>query len=298
MTEIAYCATGCTSGHLDDCAVEECRGCQPRQADIGILCRRCHGKLVSLVGPVVPIEDAEPHAESVATVALWLADNLGHHLRAPGGDGRSRSESMDRTVTVAATMGDLQIRFTGWAENLREDLGLRHGPRSHDPRDVAYWFRQRLEQAASWAPVTDMITELRETIDEGHAIAPWRPRDRRCVGVACPTCKAKTLLIPAGWVDVWCETCDSTHGRAVYDRITALLAWEAKVEERLTRAGLGVDDLATLTQLHHALEVPRETLREWRKAGALEPVACTLEDRSQLYVAFDAIVMATRRRGA
>ena len=296
MTEITYCATGCTVGHLSDCADDACTGCQPRFADIGLLCRKCHGRLVSLVGPVVPIEQVEPNAESVASIATWMASNLGQHLRAPGGDGRGRVEAMDRTVDVAMAMSDLQIKFYEWAESLADDHGWRM-PSGKAPGTVAWWLRSRLQQVAMWEPVAEMISDLREAIQEAHDIAPWRPADRLCVGVACPTCHHKTLRIPAGQLDVWCSTCGSTHGRDVYDRITALLAWEAAVGERLARAGLDADDLATLTQLHHALEVPKRTLERWRLEQLIEPVACLRADRSQLYIARDAFAVATRVRG-
>lgn len=293
--EITYCVRGCTDGHLSDCTEPDCRGCQPRLAELGLLCRPCHNHLVSLAGPTVPIEDAETGAESVATITAWLATNLGQHLRGRSDNGGARVESMDRTVDVAVAMSDLQIKLCEWAASFagRDRLD------DTDPDNVAQQLRRWLWGLARWEPVGEMIDDLREAIDQAHAVAPWRPRDRRCIGVACPTCRHKTLRIPAGEIDVRCDTCGAVHGRETYDRLTALMAWEAHVEQRLARAGLTIDAPATLDQLHHALEVPRETLRRWRKdTGAMEPIACVVADRSLQYATRDAVVLATRYRRA
>ncbi|MBB1511988.1 hypothetical protein H5399_05135 [Tessaracoccus sp. MC1627] len=244
----------------------------------------------------MPIEEAERRAESVATVAAWLAANLGQHLRGPGDGARGRTESMDRTVDAACAMSDLQVKLYEWAVSVAEHHHLR-GPLDTTPETVARWLRQRIEALARWAPAAEMIDDLHEAIESAHLVAPWRPADRPCVGVSCPACHQKTLRIPAGEIDVWCSTCGAVHDRAVYDRLAALLAWEANVEQRLARAGLEVDGLATLTELHRALEIPRETLRRWCKNGdALEAVGCVVSDRSLLYATFDAVVLATRLR--
>lgn len=292
--EITYCAS---AHHEDGCDDEDCTGCREVFAELGLLCRPCHGRLVSLIGPAVPIQDAERNAESVATVARWMAANLGQHLRAPGGDAHGNVESMDRTVDVAVAMRDLQIGLAEWAQSHADDHDHR-GPDDTDPEAVALWLRRRLERLARWEPVAEMVADLRAAVDRAHAVAPWRPVDRRCVGVSCQTCRHQTLVIPAGQVDVWCETCGAVHDRAVYDRWAALMAWEADVEQRLARAGLDLDGLATLTELHHALEVPRETLRRWTKGDepALTAIACAVEDRSLLFATRDAVVVAKRFR--
>lgn len=295
MTAITTCVVGCTDGHATDCVDETCTGCRPRLADIGLLCRTCHGRLVSLIGPPVPIEEAERGAESVATITAWLATNLGQHLRAPGDDTCGTTASMDRTVDVAVAMSDLQIKLAEWAQSHADDRQLR-GPDNTDPTTVAAWLRRRIEHLARWEPVAELIPDLREAIDQAHVIAPWRPQDRKCVGISCPHCQHRTLRIPAGEIDVWCDTCGAVHDRAVVDRLTALLAWEADVERRLARVGLDVDSIATLTDLHHALEVPRETLRRWAKNDGLQAVGCQTGDRSLLYSAHDAVVLATRHR--
>ena len=298
--EITYCASGCTrwNAHLPSCAntdlhapdcqrddcrgchAELCHGCEPRLAAVGVLCDRCHTRLVILLGD-------EGDRESIAGICAWLAENLGQHIRSKGGGATARSANPgEGFVDVMVALSDLQISLVEMAREFLECRGMRPLADT-DPARVVDRLRPWISTLAAWEPIAEQIGHFVELRGKAHAVAPWRGKDRHCEGVPCPTCRRKTLTIPAGEIDVWCRSCGAIHGRETYDRITALVAWEAQAEQRIQTAELGDGDHGTLEELATVLGVPWGTLRRWKSLGWL-PGSVDKRGRAEVYDAREA----------
>jgi len=281
---------GCVNDQCDGCNAEQCPGCLPREAETGLLCRTCTERLETLLaGP--------DDRESVAGACEWLADNLGQHLRsAPmGGTGRSANPG-EGFVTVMAALRDLQVGFAKFAADFLASRSMRP-LEDTSPVHIAARLRPWLGTIAAWEPIADTLDGLIAWRGQAHGVCPWRHVDRQCEGVPCPACRHKTLSIPAGEVDVWCGTCGAVHGRAVYDRLTALVAWEAQTEQRITDAKLGDDERGSLEELAKALGVPWGTLRRWKSLGWL-PRPIAQRGRADIYDARDLALVVARIKGA
>ena len=204
-TEHRTCARGCTrrGQHLPDCPTDTphhtdcrdddcdgcrkpCTGCLPRTATHGVLCgwperdedgnqvgwRGCYGLLAQLLGPVAD-------RESIAGCALWLADNLGQHIRAAQvGKSAPSAHAGEHFVTVASIMSDIQISLAEMSEDFREAHCM--SPlRDNDPSLLAGNLRSWIDTVAAWEPIADHIDHKLELRGLAHAAVPWRGTDPR-----------------------------------------------------------------------------------------------------------------------
>ncbi|WP_040281345.1 hypothetical protein [Tessaracoccus massiliensis] len=188
--EITYCAAGCTrwNAHLSTCTHTDlhddtcddphctgchedlCYGCEPRLAEVGLLCGRCHKRLTTL------LDDAD-NRESIAGVCAWLDDNLGQHVRSKAGGNHGRSANPGESfVTVMAALSDLQISLVEMATDFLEDRGMRPLADT-SPGHVTGRLRPWISTLAAWEPIAEHIAHFAELRGQAHGVCPWRGKD-------------------------------------------------------------------------------------------------------------------------
>lgn len=209
---VVKCESGCVRPgvHLVSCADEDCRGCEPELASVGVLCGRCWGRLQSAVrtlpslveslvegegsvstegvrveaGPrsLYPprLADADEIAAVFAEWVSWVGEVAG--VAVPEVEGLWWSRP---SVKVDGQTGERYVVDA-------QPVGVR-SPRA--VRRLAVWVDPLLEVAAaqSWAP--EMIEELSRL--EARAQARWggEEPERRVREIACPKCGAHSLVV-------------------------------------------------------------------------------------------------------
>lgn len=231
MTEtIRYCTFGCTTHrHLPDCQDQHCRGCEPRLAERGQVCESCHNRLTSRL---------RTSEGSVLWVWDWLTSNLTHYgTQAPHGDlvhGGQSGPSTPMALPVYAARQAIGDALEGFYEVARVKLNDEQPadiPLVGDIGRLVQWVAGMLWVIESNPDlVRHLWDELDRVLSDAHLVRPWRRTVSRCIGVACPDCDHKNLIILGGEDLVRCQSCRSAFTREAYDRWTAVLKYEVTGE--------------------------------------------------------------------
>lgn len=220
--QITYCVRGCARArrHASDCtaAEGECRGCQPRQAEHGLLCWPCHRRLELM------LTDAPG-------IVAWLAV----HLPRGTSNGKARNDAEMRHGTTAPPAPvDLDVieltdtwkaSLWGWATNLTEDNNLTTKPDTDataNAKLLLTWL-PTIERA-DWVPY--LYEELEWLTRDSHNHTPWAPEVRRVRGIPCPECHTCALVVYGGQADVTCQECGLVIPHHRYGIWTRMLADE------------------------------------------------------------------------
>lgn len=201
IEDLNYCTRGCIRKrhHLTDCADEECRGCEPRRADHGLLCWPCHRRLALM------LDQAE-------ITERWLNGNLPAGMQAARGREDYEQVRSHKEPPTPLNLAILDVRMllgdqlACWADNLTADRQLT-GPKQHSIVTDAHFLLTWLTTMEHQDWIGDMFEELAETLSDAHTLAPWRPEVRRVNGIPCPECHQTALLIYGGEEDVTCGEC-------------------------------------------------------------------------------------------
>jgi hypothetical protein len=201
-----YCVRECTrrDHHLAACEDrDECRGCEPRQAEHGNLCWPCHRRLELML-------------TDLPTVVDWLRVHLNRGIAQRL---RTEAEMIHAKHSEAPAPIDLDVLdhidvmfacVLGWADNLVTDVKANGSDLlSPEPtvKDAAPWLLRHLRTLELQEWVGEAWEELAETMSIAHGLAPWRPEVRKVPGVPCPECSAVALVIYGGETDVTCQRC-------------------------------------------------------------------------------------------
>lgn len=232
---MSQCASGCTiRGHhlaecngwawgRDECGQPEeveCAGCLPRQAEFGVLCSWCWGRLQSSV-------------RTLPSLVEHLFDMGAPSLRSPlgrpgGGRPTPGSRCLYSDALVAAdglhailgtyaqevavehpAAGSLPMGLCRWSQGrpAAGPLGWADvvdggadpvilGPREQeDTRRLVAWLIPHLEWIASRPWATDMIADLASAASRALARWPIQEPERRITNVRCPSCGAWSLVL-------------------------------------------------------------------------------------------------------
>lgn len=221
MTEsITYCVHECSRrrAHLTDCADPACRGCEPRRAEYGRLCRPCHRRLELM------LTDAP-------TVVAWLRVHLPRGTSRPAkNDAELRRATAHPPAPVDFEVLDLEDQWeaslSGWVSELCEENNLT-GPDDRSPTGCARFLLTWLSTVEAQTWVEALVEELAWLTTDSHAQAPWRPEMRRVRGVPCPECSQCSLAIFGGESDVSCLECRTIIPESRYGIWVQIAAEEA-----------------------------------------------------------------------
>lgn len=219
------CARGCKVArrHAADCdghdaRGRDCRGCEPRRAEYGLLCYGCHKRLADMLktapGQVALLQTETVKVGSLAHPLKDDADSV------PGpGDGPDAPYNLAAHDTIVL-IGDILL---AWVEMLCEDYRLR-GPQVFDVQTGSTWLLAQLERLEYCDGIGDLWTELAEAMSQAHALAPWREEMQRIRGIPCPSCHRCNLALFGGDEDVTCLACGVMVPPARYAIWTRMLA--------------------------------------------------------------------------
>lgn len=135
------CIRGCTLArrHLDSCEDDDCRGCQPREADHGRLCGNCHTNLVDmldtapkqhrlLLAMTEPVVAPDYTATDLHKIGDGWRTDSEQTFRGPYAHRQPASEGSEpirlEALAVAQELADM---LSAWVEDLCEQVDL-HGP--------------------------------------------------------------------------------------------------------------------------------------------------------------------------
>ena len=192
-------AGGCYSIHE-----QACRGCLPRPARHGRLCSGCHTRMADWFGA------REPDVHGMAWVLGWLSRNVapGASTRESDGSRSLKHPEAPAPVNLNAIVvrDELLSSLAGWVECACDQLGMA-GPRQRTLVSAIEWLAAQLERIEGTDFVGPMWDELSELMSRAHAAAPWRASPRLLVGVPCPGCHRRTMVIYGGEIDAQCRVC-------------------------------------------------------------------------------------------
>ena len=230
-----FCESGCvTRGrHLDSCSGKDCRGCLPRFASYGVLCRWCWNQLNGIVTDIPGLVE---HLAEDASLVLSSPMGKAGGRRPPLACSRMlyppQLEAADEIVAVFGTWVDQVVEEhpdglrgpspIGWRFSdalLRVIDGemfvqspQRLGANQAAVDEMSRWVRPFLPWIAEhdWAP--EMIADLRPLITTAAARWPWEERVHE-VPMPCPICSAWSLqyqppVVPADPIVVTCSIPD------------------------------------------------------------------------------------------
>ena len=197
-----------------------CGGCLPKDATNGHLCADDHRHLVDWLHSLVWLygwlsANIEP-STSAAPRPNWQRPGKVTGSPAPGRVSVMdlRQLLLDRVEEVEGIMR-YELRQEGTSKSLSASCSF------------IYTWLERLEQHEDEGLVLHVYGLFEDLIRRARMVAPWEARPRKIKGIACPNCGNRALEIKPGEVDVTCKRCPSRMTREVYDRWTALLAYEA-----------------------------------------------------------------------
>ena len=232
---MSQCASGCTiRGHhlaecngwawgRDECGQPEeveCAGCLPRQAEFGVLCSWCWGRLQSSVRTLPSLVEhlfdmgappprsplgrpgggrPTPGSRCLYSDALVAADGLHAIL----------GTYAQEVAVEHPTAGSLPVGLCRWSQGrpAAGPLGWADvvdggadpvilGPREQeDTRRLVAWLDPHLEWIASRPWATDMIADLASAASRARARWPIQEPERRITNVRCPSCGAWSLVL-------------------------------------------------------------------------------------------------------
>lgn len=242
-TEHRACARGCTvwNRHLAACEDrDECRGCQPRDAEYGNLCFGCHKRLTNLL-EVAPWQVAlltfmAGHRGEVELSALTTAapplkwrvdsDEVLRTLYAKPTESAFGSSEPYRLAVVDAER-EIQDRLDLWAVHLVNDY-QQAGPEGHDVTGTAAWLRVHIERLEYREGIGDELEKFMSIMSSAHSLAPWREQVARLRGIPCPECHTTTLVMFGEDDFVSCLRCKATMSHERYGIWTRILAEEQR----------------------------------------------------------------------
>lgn len=225
--------------HLEGCDADDCHGCLPRTATLGLLCAGCAYRLEEWLSNDVADADwyAQPAGRrreirsSLAWAAHCVDDAIDRGIVgiAYDGDRIGYTKEPPAPVNLARVdlLRDLDDTMSSWLEAWCAHRGLR-GPDVYELRYACRYLASWLDELASWEPVRDMWDELSLLMSRAHALAPWRQQARACDGVPCPDCGHTRLVVYGGDDLVTCRGCGTTMHRDEYTRWTRIIADEAR----------------------------------------------------------------------
>lgn len=213
-----FCAAGCVvrGAHVEGCRDRECRGCLPRSAESGVLCRFCFQQLVAAVVDVPGL-----HAHLVEMAAPSVSSPMSGDGGGGGGVAGSRvlypqaRMAADEIATLLGSWADEIVRLHPGDVAPPSDLGWRWSTpvRAVDPETGEAYLpaasRLGADQSAvealvrwvlphmawvsrqSWA--VDMRADLCREVSTVKARWPQEERSHR-VPMPCPECAQKTLV--------------------------------------------------------------------------------------------------------
>jgi hypothetical protein len=145
------------------------------------------------------------------TVADWLRVHLPKgSSRRPKQDYRKprKSDAPPAPIDLdVLDIGDtIAASLLGWVDALVERTSL-VGPAERTVTAAAEYLLTHLTAVEVADFIEAMWDELAWITTDAHALAPWRPEVRRLVGVPCPECHVRALVIYGGDVDATCQSC-------------------------------------------------------------------------------------------
>jgi hypothetical protein len=213
---------------------------EPREAKIGLLCRRCYGQLERTV------------AELPARADLLHA-MLGHGGTGSGGGRRPKPGSRP---PLSVGRHDLHEHLHGlvgsWTALVAEERGL-HGPDHVTVHTGSRWLLPQLDWCAGQLWIDDMLNELAEVSRQVDTLTGWR-RGWHPLPAPCPACGGLRLGRWAGDDQVRCEECGSTWPEECYGWLVQVLACD-------TESSLSADEAAERAGVLPA------TFRQWVSRG-------------------------------
>ena len=232
---MSQCASGCTiRGHhlagcngwawgRDECGQPEeveCDGCLPRQAEFGVLCPWCWGRLQSSIRTLPPLVE---HLFDMGAPSLRSPLGRPGGGRSTPGPGCLYSDALvaaDELHAILGTWaqevavehpaaGSLPVGLCRWSQGrpAAGPLGWADvadggadpvilGPREQeDTRRLVAWLIPHLEWIASRPWATDMIADLVSAASRALARWPIQEPERRITNVRCPSCGAWSLVL-------------------------------------------------------------------------------------------------------
>lgn len=217
------CARGCTIArrHARDCSdAGDCLGCQPRDAEHGLLCHGCHKWLLDMLATA---------PGQVALLETAKAASLAHPFEDAGERRADDGAPTPYSLAVHDTIMALTDILNAWVDMLCEDYCMA-GPADHDVASVAAWLTAQHRRLEACDGIADLWEELSEVMSQAHALAPWREEMTRVKGVPCPCCHRCSLVIFGGDEDVTCLRCHEVIPPGRYAR------WVHEHVERMQRA--------------------------------------------------------------
>lgn len=233
------CARGCTvwKRHLAGCEdQDQCRGCQPRDAEYGDLCYGCHKRLLELLeaaaGQVTLLEymagltgEIELTAMTQAAPPLrWRVDDNETLRTLYAKTAPAFSESEPYRVAVLDVIREIEDRLDLWAVHLTNDYQT-DGP-ENGVSATAAWLVRFIERLEYRRGIGDEVEQFMEIMSRAHSLAPWREQAARLRGIPCPHCHTTTLVMFGGQSDVSCLRCKNTMSKERYGIWTRILAEE------------------------------------------------------------------------
>jgi hypothetical protein len=177
----------------------------------------------------------EPEVHGLRWVYDWLGENIepGRMVRDDKnirGGGEVRRAPVNLNCIVLRD--ELDTAITNWITLACETLN-RVGPKK--PASLSEqlrWLNAQLAiiedsdiAAPMWAGFSDLMSR-------SHAAAPWRANPRPLVGVPCPGCHRRTLVIYGGEVDAQCRLCRTVIPQQHYGLWVKIVAGDASEVQR------------------------------------------------------------------
>jgi ribosomal protein S27E len=225
----------------------------------------------------------EPQVHGLAWVDEWLHRNLepGKMKRETEGKVGKRPEApAPINLAVIVLREELRELVEAWVECACDVLKLA-GPREPSLGYRLNWLSANLRRLEDSDGIADMWQEFADWMSHAHAVVPWRASPRLLVGVPCPGCHRRTMVIFGGEIDAQCRVCRTVIPHHTYGLWVKIVTRELKPREaaRGKRAGSSRSTEQALstpsTQGEHALQEPEAVLP--RQGGGASPAG----DRAQ-----------------
>ena len=241
-TEHQPCVRGCTvwNHHISDCEDRDaCRGCQPREAEFGLLCFGCHKRLLNLLGVAggqsmllhaMAGDTGEVEMTAVTTAkirTMWRTDS-DQDFRTLYAKAVVASHGASEPVRLACidSAREIEDRLSLWCVNLVNDHQL--ADVEDDVRLMGAFLGRHSLLLEHRPGIGDEMQQFTEVMSQAHSLAPWREQVARLRGIPCPECHTTTLVMFGGESDVTCLRCKATMDQHRYGIWTRVLADEQR----------------------------------------------------------------------